>query len=401
MRILIADSIPERFLDELRALGLDVDYRPTLDEAALPDALPGAAVLIVRSTVVSAGAIAAGDALALVVRAGAGTNNIDRRAASEHGVFVANCPGKNAIAVAELTMGLLLALDRRIPEGVADLRAGRWNKKAYSKARGLHGRTLGVVGTGAIGREVISRAQSFGMRVVAWSRRLDERAAEALGIERAASLPELFGRADAVTLHVALTPETRGLVGEAALGRLRPRALLVNTARAEVVDAAALRRAIAEKELRVALDVYEREPEQSVGVFDDELGRRPEVYGTHHIGASTDQAQEAIAEEAVRIVRSFVERGEVPNCVNLAARSPARFQLSVRHLDRVGVLAEVLQAIRSHDINVEEMENVVFEGARAACARIRLGARPPSELLDALRARRDTILHVDAVELPE
>jgi D-3-phosphoglycerate dehydrogenase len=400
MRILIADSFSEKHLDAFRALGLDVDYRPALGKGDLPSAVGGATILVVRSTEVSAETIAAGEELALVIRAGAGVNTIDRKAASGRGVFVANCPGKNSIAVAELALGLLLALDRRIPDNVADLRAGVWNKKEYSKAGGLYGRTLGVVGTGSIGSEVIVRARAFGMKVVAWSRRLDDERAEELGVERAHSVSELCGRADAVTLHVALTPETRGLLDEAAIARLRPRAMVVNTARAEVVDTAALARAVAEKGLRVAVDVYDREPAGGTGAFADEMVKLPGVYGTHHIGASTEQAQDAIAEETVRIVRAFVERGEVPNCVNLCARSPAAYQLNVRHLDRVGVLAEVLGAIRRHDINVEEMENVVFEEAKAACARIRLATRPPAELLDEIRARKETVIHVDAVELP-
>jgi D-3-phosphoglycerate dehydrogenase len=213
------------------------------------------------------------------------------------------------------------------------------------------------------------------------------------------TVPELCGRADAVTLHVALAPETRGLIGEAALSRMRPRPMLVNAARAEVVDGKALERAIAEKQLRFASDVFDDEPKGGTGAFADALGQNAAVYGTHHVGASTNQAQSAIADETVRIVRAFVERGEVPSCVNLATRSPAAFQLLVRHLDKVGVLAEVLGAIRRHDINVEEMENTIFEGAQAASAKIRLGSRPPTELLDELRATA-SILHVDVVELP-
>ncbi|MSP59717.1 MAG: hydroxyacid dehydrogenase [Myxococcales bacterium] len=398
MRILIADGFSEAHIGAFQQLGLDVDYRPSLGKDDLPAAVPGAHILVVRSTEVSAKAIQAGESLALIIRAGAGVNTIDRKAASARGVFVANCPGKNSIAVAELTIGLLLALDRRLPDNVADLRAGTWNKKDYSKADGLYGRTLGVIGTGSIGREVIRRVRAFGMKVVAWSRSLTDETAKELGVERAPTVAELCGRCDAVTIHVALSAETRGLVGEAALGRMRRRAILINTARAEVVDGAALRRAIAEKGLRVGLDVFEKEPKGSSGAFEDEIVKLPSVYGSHHIGASTHQAQEAIAEETVRIVRSFVVRGEVPNVVNLCAKSPAPFQLNVRHLDQVGVLAEVLGAIRRHDINVEEMENTVFEDAVAACARIRLARRPPAELLDELRAR-ETIIHVDLVEL--
>jgi D-3-phosphoglycerate dehydrogenase len=400
MKILVIDAFSEAHLDELRRLGLTVDYRPQLKAEELESAVAGATILVARSKKVSRAAIEQGRALTLIVRAGAGVNTIDVDAASERGVYVANCPGKNSIAVAELTLGLLLALDRRIPEQVIDLRAGAWNKKEYSKADGLHGRTLGVVGLGSIGVEVARRARAFGMRVVAWSRSLTDQRAEELGIEYVCSVPELCGLADAVTLHVALTPETRGMIGEAALQRMRPRAILINTARAEIVDGKALERAIAEKHLRVASDVFEREPGAAAGAFDDELARAPGVYGTHHVGASTEQAQTAVADETVRIVRCFLERGEVPNCVNLARRSPARFQILVRHLDRVGVLAEVLGAIRRHEINVEEMENTIFDGAHAAAAKIRLSRRPPAELLDELRARPE-IIHVDVVELPE
>ena len=402
MRILVIDAFSESHLEALRSLGLTVEYQPQLKTEELAAAIDGVTILVARSKKVSKEAIDQGRELTLIVRAGAGVNTIDVAAASARGVYVANCPGKNSIAVAELTLGLLLALDRRLPDQVADLRAGVWNKKEYSRADGLYGQTLGVIGLGSIGVEVARRARAFGMRVVVWSRSLtDERAGE-LQLERARTGPELCGLSDAVTLHVALTPETRGLVGEAALSRLRDRAMLINTSRAEVIDSAALKRAIAGQHLRVATDVFDKEPAGGSGAFDDELAKLPGVYGTHHVGASTEQAQSAVADETVRVVRRFVARGEVPNCVNTraSARSPAAFQLLVRHYDKVGVLAEVLGAIRRHAINVEEMENTIFEGAQAASARIRLSARPPAELLEEIRARAETIIHVDVVELP-
>lgn len=409
MKILIADAFSEVHLQGLRQLGLTVDYRPQLGAADLPAAIPGCQILVVRSTQVSAATIAASDALALIVRAGAGVNTIDRAAASARGVFVANCPGQNAVAVAELTLGLLVALDRRIPDQVAELRAGTWNKKEFSRAAGLYGRTLGVVGVGAIGQAVLQRARAFGMTLLAWSRSLQPGApgaaerARALGVRPIANLADLCGEADAVTVHVALAPETRGLLGEAAFARMRAGAFFVNTSRAEVVDHAALRQAIAEKGLRVATDVFEREPEGGGGAFADDIVRLPGVYGTHHVGASTEQAQSAIADETLRIVRSFVLGGEVPNCVNLMppSRSPVRAELLVRHHDKVGVLAEVLAAVRRHQINVEEMQNTIFEGARAACARIRLGTRPPGELLAEIRARKDEIIHVEVLEVSQ
>ena len=402
MKVLIADAFSEAHLDGFRRLGLEVDYRPTIAAADLAGALSDAQILVVRSKQVSAAAIEAGAALGLIVRAGAGVNTIALEAASHRGVFVANCPGQNAIAVAELTMGLLLALDRRIPEQVADLRAGKWNKKEFSKAQGLYGRTLGVIGLGAIGQAVVARARAFGMPIVAWSRSLTAERARALGVTRADTVASLCGQADAVTVHVAYSAETRGLVGEAALSRMRSRAILINAARAEVIDSAALRRAVREKGLRVALDVFDQEPDKAEGAFADDIVALPGVYGTHHVGASTEQAQSAIADETLRIVAAYVQSGDVPNCVNVLppTRTPARAELIVRHHDRVGVLAEVLGAVRRHDINVETMHNTIFEGARAACARIRLGTRPPADLLAEIR-RHDQIIHVDVIELPD
>lgn len=402
MKILIADAFSESHLAALRELGLEVDYQPQLGAADLLSAIASVNILVVRGKQVSAKAIEAGSALGLIVRAGAGVNTIDLDAASRRGVFVTNCPGQNAIAVAELTMGLLLALDRRIPEQVADLRAGRWNKKEYSKAQGLHGRSLGVVGTGAIGMAVIARARAFGMNVNAWSRSLTPERARALGINRSETLPALCSQSDAVTVHVAYTPETHGLIGEAALSRMRPRALFLNTSRAEVVDGAALRRVAVDKGLRVALDVFEREPDKAEAAFDDDIVQLPGVLGTHHVGASTEQAQSAIADETVRIVRDYVQSGEVRNCVNVLppAKTPARAELVVRHHDKIGVLAEVLGAVRRHRINVETMQNTIFQGARAACARIRLGTRPSAELLSELRAQPE-IIGLDVIELPE
>jgi len=170
MKVLIADRFEQEGLDALRALGLDVTYQPDLKEAALAEALArtGADILVVRSTKVSDAILDAGE-LSLVVRAGAGYDTIDVKSASRRGIYVSNCPGKNAVAVAELAFGLILALDRRIPDNVAELRAGRWNKKEFSKAQGLHGRTLGILGFGSIGQEVARRAQAFGMNLAIWS----------------------------------------------------------------------------------------------------------------------------------------------------------------------------------------------------------------------------------------
>ena len=178
MKVLIADKFEQSGIDGLKAAGCDVLYEPDLKDEALTAAIAssGADVLVVRGTKVTAPMLDAGR-LALVVRAGAGYNTIDVAAASRRGIYVSNCPGKNAIAVAELAFALILSLDRRVPDNVAELRAGRWNKKEYSKAQGLFGKTIGLLGVGSIGREVIRRAAGFGMPVVVWSRRFDGRVA--------------------------------------------------------------------------------------------------------------------------------------------------------------------------------------------------------------------------------
>jgi D-3-phosphoglycerate dehydrogenase / 2-oxoglutarate reductase len=404
MRVLIADKFEQSGLDALKAAGCEVVYQPDLDGAALGGAVraAGAEVLVVRSTVVSAPALDS-DALSLVVRAGAGYNTIDVAEASRRGIYVSNCPGRNAIAVAELTCALMLALDRRIPDNVADLRAGRWNKKEYSKARGLYGRTLGLLGYGSIGQEVARRGHALGMSLVVWSRRFGSgagRVDEAVVPVRLAGTPqEVAEQSDVLSVHLALTPETRGLVDGSVLDRLKPGSSFINTARSECVDAAALERAVRERHVRVALDVFTREPREAAGAFDDPIVGLPHVYGTHHIGASTDQAQEAIAAETVRIITAYKNTGKVPNAVNLARKTPATHRLIVRHRDRPGVLAHVFDHLRSSGINVQETENIIFDGAEAAVARINLDGAPPADLLTTVRTGSPDILDLHLVTI--
>ncbi len=398
MKILVADAFPKEQLALLGPLGLVVEHRPEVSAHDLAAAARDASILVVRSKQVSGAVFESATALSLVVRAGAGVNTIDVAAASRRGVFVANCPGQNSIAVAELAIGLVLALDRRIPDAVAELRAGRWDKKRFSEARGVFGRTLAVAGTGAIGREVARRGLALGMRVLAWSRSLDDRAARELGVERARDLLALAREADFLSLHLALTKETRGIVSREVLAALRPGAALVNTARAELVDQEALLEA-ARAGLRVGTDVFAGEPEKGRAEFDSPLAKLPGVYGTHHVGASTEQAQDAIARETIRIVETFVRTGLVPNCVNVAGRTPARARLVVRHYDKVGVLANVLGLIREAGINVEEVRNTVFEEAQAASCAIDLDERPPDALVSRIRARSDEVLFVHSFDL--
>jgi len=399
MKTLIADRFSEAHIERLQQLGCEVTYKPTAKAAELPGLIAPYKILVVRSKQVTAETLKASDQLALVLRAGAGVNTIDVKTASARGVFVSNCPGKNSIAVAELVFALLLAIDRRVPESVAALRAHKWNKKEFSKADGVFGKTLGVIGTGRIGQEVVKRAQAFGLHVIAWSRSLTPAKAEELGVERYESVEEVLRQADIVTLHLALKPDTRKLLNAARLALLKPNAILINTARGEVVDQAALRAALAGGKLRAGLDVFDPEPAEATGEFQDPILDLPNLWGTHHVGASTEQAQEAIAEEAIRIIQTFVKTGVVLNCVNLAKGTPARWQLVVRHYDRVGVLAFVMDQIRRAGINIEEVQNVIFEGAAAASCRIQLDVEPGAELLGGIKAGNEDIMGLELLNI--
>ena len=321
MQILLADAFPSPQLEQLRGKGHQCELVPSLTGDNLPGAVPGVEALVVRSTRVDAATLEAADSLRLVVRAGAGTNTIDTVRARELGIDVCNVPGANALAVAELTLGLIISADRRIPDNVADLRDGAWNKKRYSRARGLFGRSLGIVGVGSIGMAVAERAAAFGMRilVLASPRRGEAVRARlaAIGASELPSLDELAVQSDFLSVHVPGGPQTKGLFGRDVLGRMRPGAVLVNTSRSDVVDEAALVEALDTKGLRAVLDVYDGEPTSGEARFDSPLARHPNVYGTHHIGASTEQAQLAVADGVVNIVAAFVD-GKVINCVNPA-----------------------------------------------------------------------------------
>ncbi len=324
--ILVADKLDAATIEALTEAGHTVAFQPQLQDASLVRAMAEQRpeVLVVRSTKVPKAAIEASDRLGLIVRAGAGVDNVDCAAASDCGVAVANCPGMNAAAVAELAMGLLLACDRSLPDQSAKLRAGEWDKQGFgATSRGLKGRTLGLIGVGSIGRLVIDRALAFEMNVAAWSRNLDETWCATKGVEFGgrdrASLLKMAARCDAVSVHVALVPDTQKLCDEAFFAALKPGAIFVNTARAGVVDEAALRGAVLSRGLRCGLDVHEHQPSEPTGTIRSETCSLAGVYGTHHNGASTTQAQEAVGEETVRIIRAFAERGELVNCVNEAS----------------------------------------------------------------------------------
>jgi D-3-phosphoglycerate dehydrogenase len=401
MRVLFADSVGGSAVPDLEARGHMCVLDPKLQAADLANAVGGFDALVVRSTKVVREVFETADRLALVIRAGAGTNTIDTDAAAARGVLVANLPGRNAAAVAELTMGLLLAVDRRIVDGTVDLRAGHWDKKTYSAARGLLGSTMSILGLGSIGLEVAQRARAFGIDVRALAkpdRSADvQRRAADLPIGMAESLSELLPACDIVSLHLPSSPATVGLVDESFLALMKPGSILLNTSRGELIDEDALLKALDDHDLRAGLDVFSDEPGAGSADWSSPLAQHPRVVGTHHIGASTQQAQDAIAAGVVEIVDAFVQ-GETPNCVNLTPRRLGSATLTVRHLDRVGVLAHVLDRLSRAGLNVEHMENRIFCGASAAVATIDVAGSPSEDLLADLGTLPD-VLGVSAATL--
>jgi D-3-phosphoglycerate dehydrogenase len=399
MKVLLADALPAATMTALEGLGVSAEVRPELGPTDLPGAISGAHVLVVRSTKVSADTFEAADALQLVIRAGAGTNTIDCDAAAGRAIHVANCPGKNAVAVAELTFGLVLSLDRRIPDNVASLRDGRWEKGTYGKGRGLLGATFGIAGMGRIGQEVASRAKAFGMNVLAYDPFLSSAQAAELGVALVTTIAELCAGSDVISVHVPKTDDTTHLFDAAAFAAMKPGTLFVHVARGGVVDDAAMADAVSRGHIRAAADVFETEPKGSSADYDGLFREVDGFYGTHHIGASTAQAQEAIGDEVVRIISTWLATGEVLNCVNRSSPKTVSGQLLLRHHDEVGVLAAVLGAIRAADISVKEMKNAIFDGTGSAVATISLDRAPSDDVLRAVRSASPHVLGVEWVSL--
>ena len=394
MRILLADALDDQATAALRAAGHEVTVQPELTAEDLPSRLAGHDALVVRSTKVRAEALQATDELALVVRAGAGTENIDVATASSQGVHVCNVPGRNAVAVAELTIGLLLAVDRHIAAATADLRDGVWNKKKYSQADGLMGRTIGIVGLGSIGLAVAERAKAFGLTVVGLRRpgrsAQTEGRVRSIGIRLVDDLHELVSTSDIVSLHVPGGADTHQLLDAETIAALPDGAIVLNTSRGDCVDEAALIEAMDSRGLRAGIDVFADEPASGDAEVSSPLAQHPSVVGTHHIGASTRQAQTAIADGVVETVQAFAG-GEPVNCINLAPRGTGSCTLTIRHYDRVGVLAAVFGILRGAGLNVQHMENRVFQGGTAAVASIDVSAPASPAIIAELVALPDVL----------
>lgn len=398
MTVFVADKLPEEAIEELKEIGVDVTFEPATGKEGLDRGLDDAGVLIVRSTVVSEQCIKNSPQLMLIIRAGAGVNTIDIEAASNYGIYVANCPGQNSIAVAELAMGLILSLDRSIPDNVIDFRSGTWNKATYAKAEGLYGKTLGVVGVGQIGQEVIKRARAFGLDILAWSRSLTPELAKEMKIGYAGSVKEVAEQCDILTVHLAMTPDTRGIISEEVLSSLKDGAFFINTSRAGVVDEDALYEELKSGRLKAGLDVLNDEPEYKQGEVKSRFQELDNVYVSHHIGASTRQAQLAVANDAVDIVRGYLKEGKVRNWLNRCEQTEAPWKLVVRHYDKPGVIANVMNELKKADINAQELENVIFEGKKTACCTIQLDSKPSDETYKTISTRQDEVISVMLIE---
>lgn len=394
IKVLVADKFPDKYIQQMKDLDLDVAYNPKLGEKDLPEAAVDTDIIVVRSTVVNEETINNGKKLNLIIRAGSGVNNINIAAANKKGVYVANCPGMNAVAVAELAIGLMISLDRFIPDNVNDFNKGIWAKDKYSKGKGLKGKTLGLIGVGNIGKQVAKRALAFEMNIYG----KDITRIEGVQIKDFSEMDQLLPLCDVVSIHLPATPQTKGLFNKKMFSYMKDGAYLINTSRQDIIVEDDLLEAIKEKNIRYACDVFKGEPEAKSGEVTSKLQNNPNVYVTHHIGASTEQAQDAVAEETIRIIEHFVHSGVIDHWVNRAKITDAHYQLVVKHYDKPGVLAGVLDVIRTGNINIEEIENIIFEGGIAACCTLKLQTAATAEMLKKI-SENPNVLSVSHVEI--
>jgi D-3-phosphoglycerate dehydrogenase / 2-oxoglutarate reductase len=321
LKIVVSDDLPASAIDLLRAEGWQVDARTGRPPAELAADLADADALLVRSaTKVTKDLLAGATRLKIVGRAGTGVDNIDMQAASGRGVLVVNAPGANSISVAEHAVALMLGLARMVPAADQAMKNGKWEKKKFLGTE-LRGKTLGIAGLGRIGQEVALRARSFGMKIVAHDPFISKEVANSLGVELL-SLDDLCMTADYLTLHLPSTPETKHLFNDARFAKVKPGIRIINTARGELIDEAALQRAIDSGIVGGAgLDVFEKEPPT-----DWSLAQLAKVVATPHIAASTEEAQELVGMDTAAAVRDFLRDGIVRNAVNFPSVQPEELQ---------------------------------------------------------------------------
>ncbi|HBM15030.1 MAG TPA: phosphoglycerate dehydrogenase [Lentisphaeria bacterium] len=397
MKILIADDFQKKYIEVLQAQGHEVSFNPDLTAETLPSAIKDNDCLIVRGTKVTEQTIESSEKLSLIIRAGSGISTIDLDAAAKKAVFVTNTPARNSIAIAELAFGLMISLDRKIPENVIDLRNSKWNMKKYSEAQGLYEKTVGIVGMGEIGIEFADRAKAFGMNVIAFDpiALMNRPVAISTRLERKIftfcnTLEEIAELSDVITFHLPSNPHTKNMVNRDFLKHVKKNAIIINTSRGDIVDDDALIEAINSKNLRVGLDTFNGEPAKGDGKFESALSKHHNVYGTHHIGASTEQAQNAIAAEVIEIITQY-ELGIVKYPVNIEMKPITRHILIARIYDKVGVFASILNLLKEQSISVQQMDSKVFNGEITQQIVLYLSKRPDNACIDALSKLSDVI----------
>ena len=311
--ILVPDNVNQRAIDILTAVPeFSVTAPGGMTRAETLAAVGKAHALIIRSaTTVDAELLAGAPELRAIARAGVGIDNVDLAQAEARGIVVMNTPGGNTISTAEYTFGLLLALARNIPQGHSSLARGKWERKAFGGVEVL-GTTLGIIGMGRIGREVAARAAAFGMTCIGFDPFVDAASAQAAGIKKLATLEQLYARADFLTLHALVTPETRHMINAASLAQMKPGVRIINAARGALIDDAALAAALQSGQVAgAAVDVYPAEPPPT----DYPLLNLPNVIHTPHLAASTDGAQITVAIEAAELLRDGLLHGDWRNVV--------------------------------------------------------------------------------------
>lgn len=404
MKVLVADLFSQAALDEMSNAGVQVIYNHALNGDSLKAALQSEApeVLVVRSTKVTGDMITSSPSLEFIIRAGAGVDNIDCVAASKNSIFVANCPGKNSVAVAELVMGHILSVDRRLPENYALLKQGKWNKGAFSECTGIKGRKLGIIGLGAIGKEVAVRAKSFGLEVCGTDPFVSAAQAHALGIEYFNTVEEVARVSDIITFHVPSTPQTKGMINSSFLALCKENVVIINTSRGDLANEAELLRELeARPGFWYACDVYLGEPAAKECDFVHALAQHPKVYGSHHIGASTKQAETAIGLEALRMILQYSKTRKVDagNLVNMQTAVKAKFSVNVRHHGQA--LAGLLTSLTECGCKVQEIENKAFKDGAAFTATVYLDC-DNLECLEGIVAGlngKEGVIHANLVHL--
>lgn len=359
-KVLVADPISQRGVDELAAEGkLEVVVNTGLPEAEILKIIPEFSALVVRSqTKVNAAVIQAAEKLKVVGRAGVGVDNVDVDAATKEGIIVMNTPGGNTISTAEHAFSLVVSIARNIPQADASVKAGKWDRKKYEGVE-LYNKTLGILGMGRIGSEIARRAIAFGMNVVAYDPYLSASKARTLQVELVDNLDDLLPKADFITMHMPLTPETKHMLDARRLALCRKGVRIVNCARGGLIDEAALAEALASKHVAAAaLDVFEVEPPPA----DFPLRKLDNIVFTPHLGASTAEAQENVGIEIAQAIRAALLDGEIRNAVNMPsidAKTAAVVRPYLALGDKLGRFAAQLAPKRNDKI-------IITYGGKAA-----------------------------------